>query len=80
MVCFHREAFGLGFAVLPMNNGLGVRYSTVSDEVTGISMRARMWDNGATATTSVALDVLYGGEVLNGQLATRILRPSTVLP
>ena len=78
---FHRNAFALGFAPLPMTgDGRGAQIDTVSDPVTGLSVRARMYYNGDTATNYVALDTLYGGTVLNAMMATRVLRSSAIAP
>ena len=78
---FHRNAFALGFAPLPMTgDGRGAQIDTVSDPVTGLSVRARMYYNGDTATNYVALDTLYGGTVLNAMMATRVLRATTIAP
>jgi len=78
---FHRNAFALAFAPLPMTgDGRGAEMATVTDEISGLSVRARMWYDGATATNFVALDALYGTQVLDPMLATRVLRASTVYP
>lgn len=78
---FHRNAFALAFAPLPMTgDGRGAQMATVTDEVTGLSVRARMWYDGTTATNYIALDALYGMQVLDGQLATQVRRASSVYP
>jgi hypothetical protein len=72
---FHRNAFALAFAPLPMTgDGRGAEIDTVTDPASGLSVRARMYYDGDTATNYVALDVLYGMQVLDGQLAVRVLR------
>lgn len=78
---FHKNAFALAFAPLPMTgDNKGAQIDTVTDPVSGLSVRARMYYDGDTATNFVALDVLYGVQVLDGQLATRVLRATNVAP
>lgn len=78
---FHRNAFALAFAPLPMTgDNKGAQIDTVTDPVSGLSVRARMYYDGDTATNFVALDVLYGMQVLDGQLATQVLRATSVAP
>jgi hypothetical protein len=78
---FHRNAFGLAFAPLPdTGDGAGALIDTVTDTETGLSVRARMFYDGDTATNSIALDALYGMQVLDGQLATQVIRASTDNP
>lgn len=78
---FHRNAFALAFAPLPMTgDGRGAMIDTVTDPITGLSLRARMYYDGDTATNFVALDALYGAQVLDGQLAVRVNRAATVYP
>lgn len=78
---FHRNAFSLAFAPLPSTgDGKGADISTVTDPVSGLSVRARMWYDGDTAKNSVALDVLYGTQVLDPMLATQVRRAATLAP
>lgn len=78
---FHRNAFALAFAPLPMTgDGRGAEMATVTDMITGLSVRARMWYDGGTASNFVALDALYGTQVLDPMLATRVLRATSVAP
>jgi len=78
---FHRNAFALAFAPLPMTgDGKGAEMATVTDEVTGLSVRARMWYDGGTATNFVALDALYGTQVLDPMLGVQVKRATTVYP
>ncbi|MBU0724394.1 MAG: hypothetical protein KJ904_18730 [Alphaproteobacteria bacterium] len=73
---FHRNFAALVLAPLPATgDGRGAQIETVTDPVTGLSLRARMWYDGDTATNFVALDVLYGLTVLDGNLAVRLRRP-----
>ena len=78
---FHRNAFALAFAPLPMTgDGKGASIDTVTDPESGLSLRARMWYDGTTATNFVALDALYGTQVLDGQLGVQVKRATTVYP
>jgi len=78
---FHKNAFALAFAPLPMTgDGRGAQMATVTDEVSGLSVRARMWYDGATATNYVALDALYGTQVLDPMLGVQVLRADSVYP
>lgn len=78
---FHRNAFALAFAPLPMTgDGRGAEMATVTDEVSGLSVRARMWYEGNSGTNFVALDALYGTQVLDPMLATQVNRAATVYP
>lgn len=78
---FHRNAFALAFAPLPMTgDGRGAEMATVTDEVSGLSVRARMWYDGGTATNYVALDALYGTQVLDPMLGVQVKRATSVYP
>lgn len=78
---FHKNAFALAFAPLPMTgDGRGASIDTVTDPSTGLSVRARMYYDGTLATNFVALDVLYGAQVLDGQLAARVVRAPAIAP
>jgi hypothetical protein len=78
---FHRNAFALAFAPLPMTgDGRGAEMATVTDPTTGLSVRARMWYDGATASNFVALDALYGTQVLDPMLAVQVKRAATLYP
>lgn len=78
---FHRNAFALAFAPLPRTgDGRGAEIETVVDEVSGVALRARMFYDGASATNYVALDALYGIQVLDPMLAVRVKRAQTVYP
>lgn len=80
---FHRNAFAIGFAPLPSTGeqrGNSAQIATVSDEDTGLSLRARMWYDGAAATNYVAFDCLYGVQVLDPMLAVRVIRSNTTYP
>lgn len=78
---FHRNAFALAFAPLPMTgDGRGAQMATVTDPITGLSVRARMWYEGATGTNFVALDALYGTQVLDPMLGVQVKRATSVYP
>ena len=78
---FHRNAYALAFAPLPMTgDGRGAQIDTVTDPITGLSVRARMFYDGDTATNKIALDALYGTQVLDGQLGVRVLRATSIAP
>jgi hypothetical protein len=74
-LAFHRNAIGLRMAELPtIGDGMGARIFTATDPMTGLSIRARMWYEGGTSMVNVALDALWGCEVLNAMMATRVVR------
>lgn len=78
---FHRNAFALAFAPLPTTgDDKGAQISTVTDPVSGLSVRARMFYDGDTATNKIALDALYGTQTLDPMLATRVIRATTTAP
>jgi hypothetical protein len=78
---FHRHAFALAFAPLPMTgDGRGAEMATVTDSISGLSVRARMWYEGSTGTNYIALDALYGTQVLDPMLAVQVKRAPTVAP
>ena len=77
-LAYHREAVGIVYAELPDEQGRGVNYATVRDPQTGIAIRTRMWDDGNTGDSYVALDALIGVEVLNGNLGCVVARSATV--
>lgn len=71
---FHRNWYALAFGRLPQTTieGLGARVSTKSDPITGLSLRVTMWYDGNLAKTMVRVDALYGGNVLDGNMAVRM--------
>ena len=72
-LAFHRNAFALVLAPLPeIGNQLGANVVTVSDPITGLSLRSRMYYVGNSSEVHVALDVLYGLETLDANLAARL--------
>ena len=74
MLAFHRNAFAFASAPLPDNipSQLGAQVATVTDPITGLSIRSRMFYIGDTSKVVVALDVLYGGKTLDPNLASRL--------
>ena len=78
---FHRNAIALGFAPLPNTGevmGNSARIAVANDPDSGLSLRVRMWYNGATATNHVAFDALYGIEVIDPRQVVQVLRPTSV--
>lgn len=74
-MAFHRHAFALAMAPLSdMGGQLGARVATVSDPVTNLSIRSRMWYEGDTSKVKVGLDALWGVQVLNPNLAVRAVQ------
>ncbi len=70
MIGFHRNAFAFASAPLPMlANQLGAKVETITDPITGLSLRSRMYYIGDTSKVYVALDVLFGVKTLDPNLA-----------
>lgn len=73
-LAFHRNAFALAMAPLSeLGNELGAKIATVTDPVTGLSIRSRLFYVGDSSLVKVALDVLYGVKTLDGNLACRLV-------
>lgn len=71
---FHRNAFALAMAPLSeMGNGRGAQISTVTDPITGLSLRARLFYDGDTSTNFVSIDALWGVKCLDANLACRLV-------
>lgn len=69
-LAFHRNFMGL--VVVPITDiasQLGAKVTTVYNDKAGIGLRARMWYDGYNI--NVGLDMLYGGTVLDPNLACR---------
>jgi hypothetical protein len=67
---FHRNAFALAMAPLStLGNQLGARIETISDPITNLSLRSRLFYEGNNSKVFVALDVLFGKKTLDGNLA-----------
>tara|TARA_R100000458_G_C8278525_1_gene254888 strand:+ start:8174 stop:9379 length:1206 start_codon:yes stop_codon:yes gene_type:complete len=74
-LAFHKNAFALAMAPLPeLGNELGAKVATVSDPVTGLSLRSRVYYVGNSSQVHVALDVLYGVKTLDPAMAVRMER------
>lgn len=72
---FHRNALALVMAPLGAHgNGAGAEVYTATDEETGLSIRVRKFYDGDTAKLSMAVDALWGVQVLDSQMAVRVLR------
>lgn len=75
---FHTNAFALVMAPLQQDlaNAMGARVATVTDPITGLSIRSRMYYVGNDSAVHVALDVLYGVKAIDPRLAVRIIPAS----
>ncbi|MCP5041086.1 MAG: hypothetical protein GY944_08640 [bacterium] len=80
-VVFHRNAFGLVLAPLPTydeffegGQGASAKIAVATDPITGLSLRARIYMMPDIAELRVTLDVLYAVQVLDPNLACRLLR------
>ena len=69
-IMFHRNAFALAMAPLPMDLP-GIDAFTVSDPVAGLSVRARRFADGQNSKLVMALDILYGVKTLDPNMAVR---------
>lgn len=71
-LAFHSNFAALAMAPLSeIGNELGAKIANITDPVTGLSIRSRLYYDGDTSSVKVALDVLYGYEILNANLACR---------
>jgi hypothetical protein len=71
-LAFHRNWAALAMAPLSeMGNELGAKIASITDPVTGLSLRSRIYYIGNSSEVDVALDVLYGYKILDGNLACR---------
>lgn len=72
-LAFHRNAFALVLAPLPdtIPDQTGARVATVTDPVSGLSLRARQWYDGNTSKNYTSLDVLFALDVLDPNMAVR---------
>ena len=72
-LAFHRNFAALAMAPLSdMANELGARVETIVDPISNLSLRSRMFYIGDTSKVYVAVDVLYGVQVLDNNLAVRL--------
>jgi hypothetical protein len=75
-MAYHRNAFALAMAPLPeIGNELGARVAVVQDPQTGLAIRSRLYYVGNSSQVHVALDTLYGVQVLDERLAVRVENP-----
>lgn len=74
---FHRNAFALAMAPLSeLGAELGqARIATISDPWTNLSLRSRIFYVGNDSAVYVALDVLFGVQTLDPNLAVRMSKP-----
>ncbi len=71
-LAFHRNAFALAMAPLSeLGNQLGARIATVTDPITGLALRSRLFYDGNNSKVFVALDALWGVTTLDPNLAVR---------
>lgn len=71
---FHRNAFALAMAPLSeIGNNLGARIATVSDPITNLSLRSRLFYEGNNSKVFVSLDALWGVKTLDANLACRLV-------
>ena len=56
-----------------MGNGLGARIATVTDPVSGLSLRSRLFYDGDTSKVFVSIDALWGIKTLDPNLACRLV-------
>jgi hypothetical protein len=71
-LAFHRNAFALAMAPLSeIGNELGARIASITDPITGLSLRSRLYYIGNSSVVHVALDALYGIKTLDPNLACR---------
>lgn len=68
---FHKNFAALKFAPLPMDLP-GIAAQTISNPDLGISVRARIWSEGNSSKTYVALDALAAFALLDHNMATRV--------
>ncbi len=72
-VAFHAEAFALAMAPLSsLGDGAGARIATVSDPITGITLRTTIFYDPGTASNFVRIDALWGVKTLNPRLAVNV--------
>lgn len=71
-LAFHRNAFAAVTVPLPMYDDGGIKMYVASDPDTGLSVRARRFADGHTATRYVVLDMWGGIAALDPDLALRV--------
>lgn len=73
-LAFHRNAACLVTAPLSeLGNGRGAEIATIQDPITGLALRSRIYYDGDNSKVLVALDVLFGVRLLDGNMACRVV-------
>lgn len=71
-LAFHKNAFALATAPLTeMGHGRGADIATVTDPISNLSLRSRIFYVGNESKLYVALDILYGYKTIDPNLAVR---------
>lgn len=75
-LAFHRNSMALAFGTLPdFSQGItrvqSAEVATVSDPITGLSVRATMWYDASLKKFFVSLDALWGVLMLDGDMGCR---------
>ena len=69
---FHPNAIAVCTVPLPEHGSdMGARVYTAQDPQTGLSLRARLWFDSRNAQVGVILDMLFGGAMIDPDLAVR---------
>lgn len=72
-LAYHRNAIALAMAPLSeLGNGRGAEIASVSDPITGLSLRSRIWYDAANTKLNVSIDALWGYQVLNENMGVRL--------
>lgn len=72
-LAFHENSMAIAMAPLSeMGNELGANIAVVQDPITGLALRSRVYYVGNSSEVHVALDCLYGVQVLDGRLGYRM--------
>lgn len=69
-LAFHTDALALCMVPLP-GRAMGADVQTVTDQASGLSLRARLFYDGNASAHYFAIDALYGVKVLNADMAVR---------
>ena len=71
-LAFHRNFAALATAPLSeLGNQLGAKIASITDPITGLALRSRMFYDGTNSKVIIALDMLYGFKTLDPNLAVR---------
>ena len=75
-IAFHKNAMAIAFGKLPeYSEGLtrvqSAEIATISDPITGLSIRATMWYDASAKKFFVSLDALWGVMLLDGDMGCR---------